>query len=156
MCRLVCTFVVGMQQNLNVSRRGLLLRTRTAEMIEPPSLVEHLNTVPKYPPPPTHTHFSSRKDNDYIKSRDPKVVLFNSGKFFHAFLLSADFCQNQLFRKVLSGIPSECQTDWIKIRSDVLSSLIVVQTVCKSYQQTTVNVSYSIHRKGNYSYPLWL
>ena len=26
----------------------------------------------------------------------------------HAFLLSADFFQNQLFRNILSGIPSEC------------------------------------------------
>ena len=30
---------------------------------------------------------------------------------FHAFLSSADYFQNQLFRKILSGIPSECQTD---------------------------------------------
>ena len=32
-----------------------------------------------------------------------------------ALLSSADFFQNQLFRKILSGIPSECQTDWIQI-----------------------------------------
>ena len=28
----------------------------------------------------------------------------------HAFLSSADFFQNQIFRKILSGIPSDCQT----------------------------------------------
>ena len=54
----------------------------------------------------------------------------------HAFLSSADFFQNQLFRKILSGIPSECQTVWIQIRPDILSDLIWVQTVCKVYQQT--------------------
>ena len=32
----------------------------------------------------------------------------------------------------------QCQIFWILIRLDVLSSLIPVQTVCKSYQQTTL------------------
>ena len=54
------------------------------------------------------------------------------------FLSSADFFQNQLFRKILSGTPSECQTVWIQIRPDVLSGLIWVQTVCKGFQQTTL------------------
>ena len=54
------------------------------------------------------------------------------------FLLSADFIQNQLFKKILPGIPSDCQTDWIQIRPDVLSGLIWVQTVCKGYQQATL------------------
>ena len=52
----------------------------------------------------------------------------------HAFLSSADFFQNQRFLKILSGIPSECQTIWINI----LSGVIWVQTVCKHYQQTTL------------------
>ena len=40
------------------------------------------------------------------------------------FLSSADFFQNQLFRKILSGIPSECLTVWIQIqtRSDILGA----------------------------------
>ena len=41
--------------------------------------------------------------------------------FFHAVLLSADYH----FRKILLGMPSECQIVWIL-------------TVCKSYQQTTL------------------
>ena len=41
-------------------------------------------------------------------------------------------------KKNLLGIPSECQTIWIKIRPDVLSGLIWVQSVCKGYQQTTI------------------
>ena len=48
------------------------------------------------------------------------------------------FFKNQLFRKILSGIPSECQTDWIQIRSVILLGLIWVLTVCKGYQQTTL------------------
>ena len=56
---------------------------------------------------------------------------------FHAFLLSADFFQNQLFEKILSGISSECQKDWIQIRPDYMLGLIWIQIVCKSYQQTT-------------------
>ena len=39
---------------------------------------------------------------------------------FSCFLSSADFFQNQLFLKILSGIQSECQTVWIKIRPDIL------------------------------------
>ena len=37
---------------------------------------------------------------------------------FFVFLSSADFFQNQLFRKFLSGIPSEFQTVWIQIKPD--------------------------------------
>ena len=48
------------------------------------------------------------------------------------------FFQNELFRKILSGRPSECQTDWIQVRPDKKSGLIWVQTVCKSNQQTTL------------------
>ena len=59
-------------------------------------------------------------------------------EIFPAFLSSADFFQNQLLGKVLSGIPSECQTDWIQISPDVLSSLIWVQSACKGYQQMTL------------------
>ena len=57
---------------------------------------------------------------------------------FACFLSSADFFQNQLFGKIISGIPSECQTVWNQIRPDVLSGLIWVQTVCEGYQQTTL------------------
>ena len=61
----------------------------------------------------------------------PNIIL-------NAFVLSTDFFQNKLFRKNISGIPSECQTDWIQIKPDILSGLIWVQTVCKGYQQTTL------------------
>ena len=60
------------------------------------------------------------------------------GKVFMFLVSSAEFFQNQLFRTFLSGIPSECQTDWIKIRTDILSGLIRVQSVCKGYQPMTL------------------
>ena len=47
---------------------------------------------------------------------------------------------NFAFSKNNSGIPTECQTVCIKIRLDVTSSLIWIQTVCKCYQQTTYDV----------------
>ena len=43
---------------------------------------------------------------------------------FHAFLSSADLFQNQCFLKILSGIPSKCQTVKIQFRMDILSGLI--------------------------------
>ena len=54
--------------------------------------------------------------------------------------------QNQLFLKILSGIPSESQTSWIQIRPDILSGLIWVQTVSKGYQQTTLGGKELMHR----------
>ena len=35
-------------------------------------------------------------------------------------LLSADFFQNQLFIKILSGVTSECQIGWIQTKTNVL------------------------------------
>ena len=83
-----------------------------------------------------HTHFNAIRSNIIC-------LIFNSLPhpipwIFTTFLSSADIFQNQLFRKILSGIQSECQIVWIQIWPDVLSGLIWVQTVCKSYQQTTL------------------
>ena len=52
-------------------------------------------------------------------------------------LSSADFFQNEPFQKILLGTLFKCQTVWIQIRTDTLSVLIWVQTVCKGYQQTS-------------------
>ena len=80
-----------------------------------------------------------------FKTTGPGALIFHMGnlfliapwEIFHNFLSSADFFQNQLFRKIISGIPSECITDWIQIRPNVLSGLAWAQTVCKGYQQMT-------------------
>ena len=66
------------------------------------------------------------------------VDSLHSGYFFSCFSSSADFFLNQIFRKNISGLPSECQTVWIQIRPDVMSGLIWFQTVFKGYQQTTL------------------
>ena len=53
-------------------------------------------------------------------------------------LLAGDFFEKKTFQKILSGIPSECKTICIQIRPNILSGLIWVQTVCRSYQQMTL------------------
>ena len=58
------------------------------------------------------------------------------GNFSRFFCRLLTFSKITFFLKILSGVPSECQTVWILIRPDVLSGLIWVQTVCKGYQQT--------------------
>ena len=58
--------------------------------------------------------------------------------FFMLFCRLLILFQNQLFRTILSRISSECLTVWIRIRPDILSGLIWVQTVCKDYQHTTL------------------
>ena len=60
--------------------------------------------------------------------------LFAYWVIFMLFLSSADFFQNQLFQKKLSGMQSECQTVGIQITPGALSGLIWVQTVYKVYQ----------------------
>ena len=50
-----------------------------------------------------------------FESKEENLTLCPHGNF-SCFLSSADFFQNQLFQKILSGIPSECQTDWVQIR----------------------------------------
>ena len=57
---------------------------------------------------------------------------------FHAFLSSAGFFKIIFFEKILSGIPSKCQTEMIQTRPDLSLDLIWVQSVCKGYQQTTL------------------
>ena len=53
---------------------------------------------------------------------------------FSCFYCSLLSFQNKLS---MSGTPSEDQMIWIQIRTDILSVLIWVQTVCKGYQQMT-------------------
>ena len=59
-------------------------------------------------------------------------------KNFPLFLSSADFFFRINFSEKFFQEYDQSQTVWIKIRPDVLSGLIWVQTVFKSYQQTTL------------------
>ena len=55
---------------------------------------------------------------------------------FSCGLFSDFFFKIFFFEKNISDIPSECQTVWIQVRTDILLGLIWVQTVCKGYKQT--------------------
>ena len=56
---------------------------------------------------------------------------------FSCLLLSSDFFQNYLYKKIISETVSECQTVCIQIRADILSALIWVQTVYIGQKQAT-------------------
>ena len=49
----------------------------------------------------------------------------------------SDSLKNELFKIILPGTLSECQTVWVQVRLNVLSGLLWAQTVCKVYQQMT-------------------
>ena len=73
--------------------------------------------------------------------------------FLHTLLL----CHILLFGCWIFSIPSGYQTVWIQIRPDIRSGLILVQTVCKGYQQTTrVAPSGKDFTKQLVSTTLWL
>ena len=78
--------------------------------------------------------------------------LFATWVIFLIFLSPAVVFFKIMFFLNVSGIPSECQKDWIQIRPDVLSGQIWVQSVCKGYQQTTrggKDNNLSIFESGN-------
>ena len=88
-------------------------------------------------------NYREKKEEEFAMYKERRLALRNGNHllfaphprgyfacFFFQFLSSADF-----FQKVLSGTPPECQTVWIQIRSDILSGLVWVQTVCKGYQR---------------------
>ena len=64
-------------------------------------------------------------------------LLFAPSEIVHAFLSSAAFFQNQFFRKILSEIPSECQTDPDQARRFVGPGLVPI-CLPKGYEQTTL------------------
>ena len=56
--------------------------------------------------------------------------------YLYAVLSPNDFFKVNLY-KIFFQEYHQCQKIWIQIRQDVLSGLIWVQAVCKSYQQIT-------------------
>ena len=66
------------------------------------------------------------------------LTLCPLGNFSCLFVVCRFIFQINFFEKILSAIPSKCQTDWTRIRPDVLLGLIWVQSVCKGYEQTTL------------------
>ena len=88
---------------------------------------------------PQHMFWMRSKDNNFLihtlilRTEISLLTLCMLGNFA-CFLSSADFFQNQLFRKILSGIPSECQTVRIQVGSDLgpncLQRLFASSAVC--------------------------
>ena len=82
--------------------------------------------------------------NYFRKAKDKLITSYSSKPYaywdiFHVFFIVVCwFFSKSIFWKFLSRILSECQTVWILIRPDKMSGLIWLQTVCKSYQQTTL------------------
>ena len=80
----------------------------------------------------------SRWFKNYMFAKKCILIRFGALKYI-TFIISYHI----LFRHILLfgcwifSIPFGCQTVWIKIRPNILSGLIWVQTVCKGYQQTT-------------------
>ena len=66
-----------------------------------------------------------------LRSRIDELLIAYYSKFCIFFLSSADFfSKSTIFEKILSGMPSECQTVLTPIRPDVLSGLIWVHPNC--------------------------
>ena len=63
--------------------------------------------------------------------------LFACWVIFHDLIVVCWIFSKLTFFKKISGKLSECKTVCIQIRTDILSVLIWVQTLCKGYQQTT-------------------
>ena len=82
----------------------------------------------------------------------PKLAIILSATLCMLGIFSFFFCRLLTFSKLtlknLLETLSECQTVWIQIRTDVLSVLIWVQTVCKGYQQATrtANILYHLQK----------
>ena len=57
------------------------------------------------------------------------LTLYMLGNF--GFLSSDDFFKLKVFKKILWGITTVCQTVWIQIGTDIMSVPIWIQTVCK-------------------------
>ena len=94
----------------------------------------------------------SLPDIEHVSKEKLNLCMLGS---LSCFFVVCWFFQNQLFQKVTSGLPSECQTVWTQIRPDILSGLIWVQTVCKGYQQTT-QVGKELKEKLKENIIIWL
>ena len=70
-----------------------------------------------------------------MTNRNTKLCILGNFTFFCCNLLT--FFKTT-FSKIFSETLSECQTVRIQIRTDRILVLLGVQTVCKGYQQTTL------------------
>ena len=61
----------------------------------------------------------------------PVLIYLHARELFMFLFSSADFLQIKFLKINHPGPPSECQTVWIQIKTDILLVFIWVQTVCK-------------------------
>ena len=74
--------------------------------------------------------------SEYIMHNYYMILIFAYWVILYIFFCHLLFFSESTFSKILSGIPSECQTVWIQIRHGILSGLIWVQNICTGNQQT--------------------
>ena len=69
--------------------------------------------------------------NDTLFCKRPVLIYLHARELFMFLLSSADFLNIKFLKINHPGPPSECQTVWIQIKTDILLVFIWVQTVCK-------------------------
>ena len=77
---------------------------------------------------------------NFLIPKPNKILTLCPLRNFSCFLSFANFFSTSTFSKnsIRNMVSSECQTDWIQIRPDILSGLIWIQSGCKGYEQTTL------------------
>ena len=80
---------------------------------------------------------SSKVLSTYRINHPLTICLLGNFSCFLSSDLLIFFFKINFFEKFFQELPLECQTVWILIRPDILSGLIWVQSVSKSYQQMT-------------------
>ena len=75
--------------------------------------------------------------NDTLFCKRPALIYLHAKELFMFYFLLLTFFKIKFLKINPPGPPSECQTVWIQIKTDILLVFIWVQTVCKRHWQTT-------------------
>ena len=128
MCRLVCAFVACKPRRQGFSSRG------------PTDNIVQNNFTPSL----SHCECNSVMVTMLLFLSSPGRI------FLTLYILGICLV---IFSKLTFQNIFECQAVWIQIRTDILSVLILVETVCKGYQHTTKvaasneRVKHELHHK---------
>ena len=80
-------------------------------------------------------HFFHKKKshllNDTLFCKRPVPIYLHARELFMFYFRPLTFFKIKFLKINHPGPPSECQTVWIKIKTDILLVFIWVQTVCK-------------------------
>ena len=80
---------------------------------------------------------SMGKKGNAVTGQTGRKLTLHAGNFFMK-CLQLTFFSKLTFSKNILEMPSDYQTFCISIRLNILSDLILVQTVCKDYQKTAL------------------